>query len=287
MHKRLHVDGNDVAFSTQSAIDLLLIKYKLTRAGVGIPEMTLPTKQASIKSFFCSSNENTSQQQHNEQGRFQFFLLDDIDIIHTYVPNHGTKPESYARRKEWDDAMLQFVTNRLLILQKAKATYRQLLWAGDMNVAHDYRDGTHWSNTNGMIQEWWTDERKCFSRPGDPNRAACHRGMPSFTPAERTRFEAILKQGQLTDIWRELHPDGSTTHLHLSTWERPDWTWRGHPGKNKKGKYEGTGQRLDYFLTSNIAMDSVEECEILGYGSNREGLFCGSDHCAVKLQLRK
>ena len=287
MHKRLGLRGEHddmAAFSTTSAIDLLLKKYNLTRADVGIAETTTAvTKTAcSIQSFFGSSSTTPP---HDDQGRFQFFSLEDIDIIHTYVPNHGTKPESFARRQEWDNDMLQFLKNRQTLLEKANRGQRQLLWAGDMNVARDYRDGTHWSESNGMIQEWWTNESKCFVRPSSENREACHRGMPSFTPAERTRFEAMLKQGQLMDVWRELHPHGSTSHEHLSKWERPDWTWRGHPGKNKKAKYEGTGQRLDYFLTANIPMNQVEECEILGHGTNREGLFCGSDHCAVTLQL--
>lgn len=182
--------------------------------------------------------------------------------------------------------MLQFLVKRQTILQKASSQNRRLLWAGDMNVARDYRDGTHWKEERKVIEEWWTNEKKCFIKPGDPSRASQHRGMPSFTPAERTRFEALLNQGQLTDVWRELHPNGCTTHAHLPKWERPDYTWRGHPGKNKKAKYEGTGQRLDYFLTSNIDMKSVQECEILGHGSKREGMFCGSDHCAVKLRLR-
>ena len=155
-------------------------------------------------------------------------------------------------------ACLDFLQARNAILNKAGvATSRKLLWAGDLNVARDYRDGTHWTRTtDGVVDEWWTNEKKCFGRPGDPDRSPQHCGMPSFTPAERTRFNNIMKQGQLLDVWRELHPQGSTTHGHLSTWERPDYTWRGHSGKNsKKAKYEGTGQRLDYFLTSNIPME--------------------------------
>jgi len=300
IHKRLGADKNMAAFSTQSAIDLLLQKYGFTRSDVGIPENTASSsssskpaaKQASIKSFFSANNKNsavsTITKQHHEEGRFQFFSFPEMDLIHTYVPNNGTKPESYQRRKQWDDAMLHFLQNRKVILEKAGCSNRKLLWAGDMNVARKYRDGTHWSQgEGGEIEEWWTNERKCFLKPGDPSRAAEHCGMPSFTPAERTRFENILQQGNLTDVWRELHPQGSTTHSHLSQWERPDYTWRGHAGKTKKAKYEGTGQRLDYYLTANVAMESVEECEILGYGSIRDGLFCGSDHCAVKLELSK
>lgn len=291
LHKRLGgIQDNMAAFSTQGATDLLLNKFGLTRKDVGLSQTLSASKrqQASIKSFFSTSNNATStSQEHDEQGRFQFFSFQNLDLIHTYVPNHGTKPESFQRREDWDKSMLDFLQARKAILEKAGVS-RKLLWAGDLNVARDYRDGTHWTVTKGgQVDEWWTNEKKCFSRPGDAdNRSPQHCGMPSFTPAERTRFNNILKQGQLLDVWRELHPEGSTTHAHLSKWERPDYTWRGTLGKNgKKAKYEGTGQRLDYFLTNNIPMEHVQECEILGHGTAREGLFCGSDHCAVKLVL--
>lgn len=300
LHKGLGgVDESMAAFSTSSAVDMLLSKYSLTRKDVGIEEMVAakpsPTKQhASIQSFFSSNNKSSSSssnksQQHHVEGRFQFFSFPDMDIIHTYVPNHGTKPESFQRRQEWDDEMLQFLQHRQAILTRAQST-QKLLWAGDFNVAREYQDGTHWQqedSTSGVIEEWWTNETKCFVRPGNPNRPPQYRGMPSFTPAERTRFHNIIQQGQLLDVWRELHPHGSTSHSSLSKWELPDYTWRGCQGKDpsKRAKYEGKGQRLDYFLSNGVSMNSVQECEILGYGSKREG-FCGSDHCPVKLVLK-
>ena len=194
---------------------------------------------------------------------------------------------------------------------------RLLVWCGDMNCARDYRDGTHWwretttnqpistqtttitptmrlpdwecdTATSGVVHEWWTDESKCFvTKPEHPDqRAPEDRGMPSFTPAERQRFANLLQCANLVDVWRELHPNGSNTHSNLSQWDRPNWTWRGHLGKEKaKSKYEGRGQRLDYFLLSPYRKGVVKACEILGYGSQRQGLFCGSDHCASILVL--
>lgn len=216
-----------------------------------------------------------------------------MDLIHTYVPNNGNKPESFARRKAWDNGMKEFLLNRSKILEKASISSRRpLLWCGDMNVARDYRDGTHWTKIpqDGTVQEWWTDEQKCFvsASQRDPSRPPQDQGMPSFTPAERSRFEDMLTQANLTDIWRELHPNGTDETeetKNLSKWDRPNYTWRGHLGKNGTiAKYQGKGQRLDYFLSSRV--DNVEACEILGYGERREGLFCGSDHCASLLTLR-
>lgn len=60
-------------------------------------------------------------------------------------------------------------------------------------------------------------------------------------------------------------------------------------GNSYASKYEGKGQRLDYFLLSpsSLMKDVVESCDILGYGASREGLFCGSDHCATMLRLKR
>ena len=43
------------------------------------------------------------------------------------------------------------------------------LTAGDMNVAHDSHDGSHWSKSKGMIQEWWMNEIKYFVPPNTAN----------------------------------------------------------------------------------------------------------------------
>jgi hypothetical protein len=42
---------------------------------------------------------------------------------------------------------------------------------------------------------------------------------------------------------------------------------------------------LDYFFLSPYLTGTVKVCEILGYGTQRQGLFCGSDHCASILVL--
>lgn len=295
LHKRLLFDAeHHSAFSCQGAIDLMLETYKLTHSDVGNSISKSPKKkQASVKSFFAPVNKEprSKEKQHNEQGRFQFLHLEGMDLIHTYVPNNGNKTESFARRKMWDDGIKDFLLNRSKILTKAGITRRPLLWCGDMNVARDYRDGTHWIKTeDGTVQEWWTDEQKCFASASqrDPSRHSQDQGMPSFTQAERSRFEDILAQANLTDVWRKLHPNGADetdeTKI-LAKWDKPNYTWRGHLGKNGTiAKYQGKGQRLDYFLTSNV--DNVETCKILGFGERRDGLFCGSDHCASILTLR-
>ncbi|CAJ1953618.1 unnamed protein product [Cylindrotheca closterium] len=330
-----------VAYSLDSAMDLLLKHYELTRdqvVGVKASISSSQTKdnnsagatpkkqqqqQKSISSFFkatapssstkrpsssnkrprTTSRKQQQQQQHQEEGRFQFFLFPDKDIVQTYVPNHGMKMEKWEKRKQWDLEVLEFVQQRQLILDHvAKTTdndnnnnhhhhhhHRTLLWCGDLNVAHTYMDGTDWKKTQngGEFYEWWTDESKCIiknkknvdyydddTKSKDPQYV----GMPSFTPAERTRFSRFLQIGKLVDVWRQLHPHP------CENWNAPHWTWRGHPGP--KSPYANRGQRLDYFLLSESDTERVESCRIMGTG-NHKGLFCGSDHCVSLLVLKE
>ncbi|KAL3935521.1 MAG: hypothetical protein SGBAC_008979 [Bacillariaceae sp.] len=142
-----------VAYTVDSAIDVLLKHYDLTRDTVGLllkvictqqqntasstskPVQQPQQQQKSISSFFkvtaAASNKPSNkrprslgqqqqqQQRHHAEGRFQFFLFPGKDIIQTYVPNHGMKMEKWDKRKEWDLEVLQFVQQRQQILEYA------------------------------------------------------------------------------------------------------------------------------------------------------------------------
>jgi exonuclease III len=334
IHKRLGADldvGKSVAFTTHSAINMLLQRFQLTRSQVvGLSETTTTTttttrnnkvsspekkavKQTSMQSFFApkkktkatttTTNKNntttSTTTDHHPEGRFQFISFESMDVLQTYVPNNGSKEESFQKRRDWDHQILTFLKERNKLLQhtnnnKQKEQERPLLWCGDLNVAMEHVDGTHWqTREDGTIYEWWTDETKCFvGGPKSTDKRAEDVGIPSFTPAERRRFREALEVGDLVDVWRALHPKGVASNHHhhlLQPWDRPNYTWRGHLGKAGRGiaRYQGKGQRLDYFLLSPSKLFSshVESCDILGYGERREGLFCGSDHCASLLKL--
>lgn len=267
---------------------------------------------------------------HHPEGRFQFFCFPDMDVLQTYVPNNGTKNESFEKRRQWDEGILKFIKDRKTILSSVTngtspslpslgdfSTDRPILWCGDLNVAADYRDGSHWErrSSDRSIYEWWKDESKCFVKSDNKGSGQKKRledtGIPSFTDAERSRFLEIVNEGDFCDVWRALYPNGDNTDKKGSSiWELPNYTWRGHLARgNYAAKYQGKGQRLDYFLLapakhvvqktdmeqagvrgggkngSHLQLMTVESCKILGYGEKREGLFCGSDHCAVQLQL--
>lgn len=341
-----------VACTPQSAIRLLLNQYNLTRKDVGLEEKSdnngkpsakpVP-KQKSVLSFFAPKTKHSSPAaakttsssssackllEHNAEGRFQFFSFPTMDVIQTYVPNNGMKDGSFLRRRLWDQEMEDFFLTRTKILNAASSSkttqkecqpQRPLLWCGDMNCAKDYRDGSHWKRLDdGTIEEWWTDESKCLvagerKSSSSTTKSFEDTGIPSFTPAERKRFQEILQSGDLVDVWRTMHPDGAPSlfmgnaigpdgkkisesaesdRSNPSVWDRANYTWRGHlaeAGASYRAKYEGKGQRLDYFLLSPSSLvqqsetspsSVVKSCEILGYGEKRMGLFCGSDHCA-------
>jgi exonuclease III len=402
IHRRCYNNNNNnsdddfVAFTPQSAIDLLLRRFNKTRSECGLESSSSqdadsatvasndvaasskPKKQqASLKSFFApkkdnkvnsssvsttttkrNSNSNSNRHRHNVEGRFQYFFFQDMDVVQTYVPNNGSKEESFQRRRNWDRDMLRFMMDRKKILlqvqqqqQQQQNDDRKLLWIGDMNVANEYQDGTHWehrqkntgSNNNNKnyedndnksttsnIYEWWTDEKKCLGKSSTIKKNKQDIGMPGFTQGERDRFREFLNVGDFCDIWRELHPmgiaaaaDSSSSSSSNEKWGLSNYTWRGQQSKNPGGyaKYQGRGQRIDYFLLSpaskllccnnnkkqqqqkqnsttgtgttkvsdndnkNSNDLNIDSCDILGYGTRMEGLFCGSDHCAVKLTL--
>jgi exonuclease III len=293
------------AFTPHTAIDLMLRRLGKTRKECGLSISSTngtgnkkTTAQTSMTSFFApkSKQPTTLTPTHHVEGRFQFFFFPHMDVLQVYVPNNGTREESFQKRRNWDQDLLQFWRDRHRILSHCGQTNRKIVWCGDMNVARDYRDGSHWEKKEGgHIYEWWTDESKCFAQGDIKNPTRNKRpedvGIPSFTLAERTRFDIMLQEGDFCDVWRELHPSGVEEGIEMkSPWQLPNYTWRGHLAKTQGSvaKYQGKGQRLDYFLLSpSNLLTTVESCEILGYGERKEGLFCGSDHCVVQLTLAK
>ena len=157
-------DSNCVAFTFDTAIDVLLRRCGVTRHECGLlagleqqnienangTEHSTKQKQhhqqASMRSFFNPSLTTTtttatavgaiprtgagtytsphdgppppSQQQphHHVEGRIQYFCFPGMDVIQTYVPNNGSKLDSYRRRQHWDRQVLQFLQQRQQLL---------------------------------------------------------------------------------------------------------------------------------------------------------------------------
>jgi exonuclease III len=300
------------AFSVTAILELLLGVHGLAdddelKSALQLKADPKP-KQASLKSFFQTQNTVSKSNHHDDEGRIQFVRFANLDVLHTYVPNNGTKSESFERRRNFDLDMQRLLVGREAILKKASAAHRPILWVGDLNVARTYLDGTDYSvnSSDGSVKEYWTNEAQCLGKSAAGSAAmrdASDIGMPGFTRNERQRFEECLSRVNLVDVWRKLHPTGVTLETlpflpngcggckEENAWNKAEYTWRGAVAKTTstfdKARYQGKGQRIDYFLLSNHAVDRVESCDILGYGEHREGFFCGSDHCASLLVLKK
>nr|QDO16266.1 DNA-(apurinic or apyrimidinic site) lyase [Lingulodinium polyedra] len=213
---------------------------------------------------------------HHPEGRLQYARFASLDLMNTYVPNNGWTAERHAERRGWDEAMDAFLRSR------GEATQRPLLWCGDLNVAHTPADST---DEEAFRNEWDRDSKRFATREAY-NEATPpeNRGIPGFSDGERERFSRLFTAGGLFDAWRRLHRVGETPP------EPGDaaFTWRGTPAVQSRfrARYEGMGQRLDYFLLSEALAPRLARCEILGRGAGREG-FLGSDHCPVLLELRE
>lgn len=310
LHNRVDFRNGTAAFTPDTAITALAKQLGVSRENAGLPPEakedpnvdkatsgTSKAKQTSLTSFFKPAapkkdSPSSKPPRHHKEGRFQCLLFPDFDLIQTYVPNNGLKHESIQRRRDWDETMLQFFQWRQKLLKHVgKDNDRPILWCGDLNCALTYRDGTHWtrSSESNEVIEYWTDESKSLtsSSKRDEGRHQDDMGIPSFTKNERRRLSQIMGQADLVDVWRDRFPDGDRRKEFADPWEAPNYTWRGHMGKtgNFLSKYEGKGQRLDYFLVSAGLKCKIQECEILGFGSERHG-FCGSDHCPLLLRLK-
>lgn len=304
VHKRVDFHGES-AFTPDSSICALACRYNTSRKDAGLPELkelrkksgsAKASKQASMTSFFkpaapkkAAPSPISKKQAHTVEGRFQFFSFANMDLVQTYVPNNGLKHESIQRRREWDESMMQFFEQRMKLLKHVGDEDRPILWCGDLNCALTPLDGSHWKKTEtGELVEYWTDESQSLttSSKRDENRHVHDMGIPSFTVNERKRLHRIMETASLTDVWRLLFPKGDCRYVGTNQWAAPNYTWRGHIGKTGsfQSKYEGKGQRLDYFLLATHWTKYVTKCEILGSETQRIG-FCGSDHCPTILVL--
>lgn len=191
---------------------------------------------------------------HEPDGRVILAEFETFRLLNTYSPNNGWKDEenAFQRRRKWDKRIVEFLN---------KTSDKPLIWCGDLNVSHEEIDVSHpeffaTAKLNGYVP---------------PNKEDC--GQPGFTPSERGRFGATIKEGRLVDAYRYLHKEQEM---------ESGFSWSGNP----IGKYRGKRMRIDYFLVSEQLKDRIVSCKMHGRGIELEG-FHGSDHCPVTLELSK
>lgn len=159
-----------------------------------------------------------------------------IDFTTVYCPNGKDLGHAdYPRKLEWFDALAEYWRTA------PKLDHAAL--CGDFNIVPT------------AIDSWL----------GDVTDDIFH------TPAERTRFEALLAAG-LTDVFRERHPQSKAF-----SW----WDYRGG------AFHRGHGLRIDTILGTKALTERVTDVEIdRDFRKKQDGL-TASDHAPVYADLRK
>ena len=169
-------------------------------------------------------------------------------VVNTYVPNNGTTPPSFKRRREWNATALEFAERRR---NEGKA----VVWIGDLNTTHTSMDVTQ-------------PDRDFFFNQGSKDADRGDRGQPGYTPNEQLAHSELLQKGQLVDAFRHMHPEVSQLP------DDPHWSWRGAAAVHAShAKYFGKGMRIDFSLVSRELEPLIISADILGRGKERTGAY--------------
>lgn len=135
-------------------------------------------------------------------------------LFNIYAPFSNPQDSKFIEtRKKWDDILSLFA--------KDISLYSHLIMCGDFNVVRDSYDT-------------WTRN--------------CNRNQPCFYDWEQRNFNELLRQCDLVDTFRELHP------------QEMKFTYF-----DSKADYRLTnqGERIDYFLVSRFLLPHVSRCDII------------------------
>ncbi len=109
---------------------------------------------------------------NDTEGRISRISFDDKEILGVYFPNGGKSPEAWNGKLEFYEKFLSFI-NQL------RAEGKTVIFAGDVNCAHEEID---------------------LARPKD------NEGKIGFHPQERAWLSTWIKNGW-KDVWREKNPE--------------------------------------------------------------------------------
>lgn len=147
----------------------------------------------------------------SQDGHLQVHESEKFFLVNAYLPFSNDKIEGAEEyRRQWD------VTFRELIKELTQS--KPVIICGDMNIVHTIKD---------------TCEQRLEQKRG------------CFWAWERENFNQLLKEADLVDSFRELHPD----------LEKP--TFYGNY------RFLGIGNRIDYFLISRSLLPKTVESDIL------------------------
>lgn len=168
---------------------------------------------------------------YDREGRVLLADFGEFAVLNVYLPS-GSQGDTRQAVKEAFMADFHPWVNGLL------KAHPNLVIVGDFNICHhpiDIHDPVRLKNTSG------------------------------FLPHERAWFSDFLKQNQLTDSFRYLHPKAEQEY----TW----WSYRG------QAKTRNKGWRLDYQLVSEPLRGKIE-------AHTHQQSVNLSDHCPTLLTLR-
>jgi exodeoxyribonuclease-3 len=135
-------------------------------------------------------------------------------IMSCYFPSGSSGPERQEAKYRFLDAIYPH-------LMQLKAE-RDFVLCGDVNIAHQQAD----------LKNWRSNQKNS-----------------GFLPEERAWMTKLLSEGELVDVYRQLHPDATDT---CYTW----WSNRGQAYANN------VGWRLDYHLATQAIAETAREVEI-------------------------
>lgn len=165
----------------------------------------------------------------NEEGRVLCLEFPKFFLLNTYTPN--SKPDLSRleyRYKKWEPMIRDYVNK----LQKEKP----VIFCSDFNVA--------------------PTEMDIYSTKGKEK-------MHGFTIEERTEFAKLLKECNLVDTFRHLHPNTRK------------YSWFSYFGKARE---KNNGWRIDEWLVSKKLASKVKHADILND-------YIGSDHAPITLDI--
>ena len=218
----------------------------------------------------------------NNEGRYLELHFKNLIIINTYVPNLGGSMSVESNRSgntdteylfEHNDRLLKWDTalkEHLLNLKKSK---KEVILAGDLNVAHTPQDVFFCDPKLHFKKEYTAKQLERFYQ-SDKVQGLGKQRMPGFTFHERENFTSLLSSTNMIDIWREQHPDTN------------QYSWFNLRQKTQRAKK--LGWRLDYFVVSpSIAEKTIESriMDNIGEESVKAVGKYASDHVPVYMSF--
>lgn len=147
----------------------------------------------------------------SQDGHLQVYESEKFILVNAYVPFSNDKIEGAEEyRRQWDVAFRELI--------KELTQSKPRIICGDMNAVHTIKD---------------TYEKRLEQKRG------------CFCAWERENFNQLLKEGDLVDSFRELHPD----------LEKPSFYGN--------FRFLGIGNRIDYFLISRSLRPKTVDADIL------------------------